>query len=236
VRYEETKPREMAAARKECPVAYIAWGAHEWHGVQNPLGLDALKAHHMALALCEEVGGVVLPPVYCGYQTIKPWLGFGMTLEFSRELVEQYLFEHLEGLYGEGFKVIVVIMGHYGGKHVEAMKRAVEHFQDLHRRPRVLAITDYEPAGWVNVCGGDHAGKNETSLMMHFRRELVDVSRLPAGDLSIPGDGCSPDAKEATAAHGAMLAKLFVEQAAPRVRDLLTEAQANWRQEPAAGE
>ena len=236
MRYEETKPRELAAALKEYPVAYIAWGALEWHGVHNPLGLDALKAHGMALALCEEVGGVVIPPVYCGYQTMKPWLGFGMTLEFSRELVEQYLFEHLQGLYGEGFKVIVVIMGHYGVKHIEAMKRAVEHFQELHSRPRVLAITDYEPAGWAGVRGGDHAGKNETSLMLHFRPELVDVSRLPDGDLDINRDGCNSDPKEATAAHGAMLTNLFVEQAAPKVRELLTEAQANWRQTPVTGE
>ncbi len=35
-------------------------------------------------------------------------------------------------------------------------------FTEKNNYPRVLVITDYEPAGWVDVKGGDHAGRNET--------------------------------------------------------------------------
>ena len=73
MKYEEMKPRELNGMLRECPVAYLVWGSHEWHGVHNPVGLDTLKAYHLALALCQVTGGVVLPPVYCGYQTMKPW-------------------------------------------------------------------------------------------------------------------------------------------------------------------
>lgn len=34
----------------------------------------------------------------------------------------------MENLYEEGFRVIVVIMGHYGGKHVETVRDAVAQF------------------------------------------------------------------------------------------------------------
>ena len=175
MKYEELRPAQINKIIESCPIAYLVWGSHEWHGVHNPVGLDTLKAYYMTLELCKETGGVVLPPVYCGYQTMKVWQGFGHTFEFSKNLVRQYLYEHLENLYEEGFRVLVVVMGHYGGKHVEAIRAGVADFTEKHDYPGVLAITDYEPASWIEVKGGDHAGRNETSLMMHFRPELVDT-------------------------------------------------------------
>jgi hypothetical protein len=43
------------------------------------------------------------------------------------------------------------------------------------------------------------------------------------------------DANEATPEHGAMLARVFVEQAAPKVRGLLREAIEGWPTEVADG-
>ena len=236
MKYEEMFPWEINGMLRKYPIAYIVWGAHEWHGVHNTVGLDTLKAYHMTLDLCRETGGVVLPPVYCGYQTMKPWGGFKHTLEFSKDLVIQYVFEHLENLYEEGFKVIVVVMGHYGGKHVEAVRSGVDRFCEQHQYPKVLAITDYEPASWISIKGGDHAGKNETSLMLHYRPDLVDISRLPAGAVDSRREGCSADAKEATPEHGAFLAGTFVDQAAPKIQELLRTALEDWPTEIADGD
>ena len=153
-----------------------------------------------------------------------------------RSLVTQFVYEHLENLYEEGFKAMVVVMGHYGGKHVEAVKAGVAQFTEKHRYPKVLAITDYEPAGWIGVKGGDHAGKNETSLLLHYRPELVDLGRLPEGPLDGKREGCSVDAREATPEHGAELARVFVEQAAPKVLELLDTARREWPVEVATGD
>ena len=236
IKYEEMKPGEINAVLRDRPLAYLVWGAHEWHGVHNPIGLDTLKAYHMTLELCARTGGVVLPPVYCGYQTMKPWAGFRHTFEFSQDLVRQYAYEHLENLYDEGFKAIVIVMGHYGGNHVKTIRSAVEAFTAKHRYPKVLAITDYEPASWVDVCGGDHAGKNETSLMMSFRPDLVDLAKLPEGELDHNRDGCTPNAKEATPEHGKHLLDVFLEQATHKVDALLTEAMDGWPREIATGD
>lgn len=236
MKYEEMLPAEINQVLRECPLAYLVWGSHEWHGVHNCVGLDTLKAYAMALDLCRETGGVVLPPVYCGYQTMKPWARCRHTFEFSKGLVTQYVFEHLENLYEEGFKAMVIVMGHYGGKHVEAVKAGVETFTEKHRYPKVLAITDYEPASWIGVKGGDHAGRNETSLMLHYYPDLVKLSRLPEGAIDSKREGCTDTAGEATAEHGAMLARVFVEQAAPKVRELLRGALAEWPAEVATGD
>ena len=236
MKYEEMKPAEINKMLRTCPVAYLVWGAHEWHGVHNPVGLDTLKAYHMTLELCRATGGVVLPPVYCGYQTMKPWRGFRHTLEFSKDLVRRHVHEHLENLHEEGFRVLVVVMGHYGAKHVETIKAGVADFTEKHAYTKVLAITDYEPASWIHVKGGDHAGKNETSLMMHFRPDLVDLSLLPDGEVDSKREGCSSDAKQATPEHGEMLVRVFVAQAAPRIRELLVEAEASSPREIATGD
>lgn len=236
MKYEEMKPTEINEVLATCPIAYLVWGAHEWHGVHNPVGLDTLKAYHMTLELCKVTGGVVLPPVYCGYQTMKPWQGFRHTLEFSKDLVRRYVYEHLENLYEEGFRVMVVVMGHYGGKHVETIKAGVAEFKEKHNYPGVMAMTDYEPASWISVKGGDHAGKNETSLMMYFRPDLVNTSLLPDGELDAKYHGCTKNAKEATPEHGEMLVRIFVEQAAPRIKDLLKETIAAWPERIAQGD
>ncbi len=228
MRYEEMKPGEIELVLQSCPLAYLVWGALEWHAVHNPVGLDSLKAYYMARELCKSTGGVLLPPVYCGYQTMKPWEHFNHTFEFSKNLVRQYVYEYLENLYANGFRVIVLIMGHYGSKHVETVRAGVTDFTEKHKYPKVLAITDYEPASWVSVKGGDHGGQNETSLMMYFRPELVDLSLLPEGDLDPQREGCSATAKEATSAHGQMLVETFLAQAVPKIKELLESAMAQW--------
>ena len=227
MRYEECLPHHLDEIIRTCPLAIIPWGAHEWHGPHNAVGLDTLKAYHMALDLCREVGGVVLPPVYCGYQTMKPWKDFRHTLEFTRETVYGLVLQYLEQLYDEGFRVMLILMGHYGGKHVETIQEAVERFNSCHSRARAVAWQDYLPASWVNVRGGDHAAYNETSLLLHYRPDLVDLTRLPAeGELSVEVYGLSgDDPRKATAEHGKELVEVFLQQAAPKLRELLAEVQ-----------
>jgi creatinine amidohydrolase len=224
MKYEEKKPAELDALIKKCPLAYIAWGSHEWHGLQNPVGLDTLKAYAMAQELCKITGGVVLPPVYCGHWTMKMNGGFRHTFEFSRELVVQFVFEHLANMADQGIKLAVILMGHYGQRHVEAVKEGVRRFGEKNALPRVLAMADYEPAASVGVKAGDHGGKHETSLMKHFRPDLVDISLLGKGELVKEKDGISVDAREASAEHGQYLLKIFLEQAAPKIKLMLQEA------------
>ena len=38
-RFEFLRPDEYNAIRKTEPIAYLPWGAHEWHGLHNPLGV-----------------------------------------------------------------------------------------------------------------------------------------------------------------------------------------------------
>ena len=223
MRYELTKPEDYRRTKEKVPIAYIPWGAHEWHGVHNPLGLDTLKAHAQCQALCAETGGVVFPPVYCGFDTMKTYKGFDCTLEFSRECVKQLAREYLRNLADEGFKVIVIMMGHYGGEHQKAIQEVVAEFNGSQNACIAWAFPDYEPTKDEGF-PGDHAGASETSLMLHFHPELVDLSRLAQDrEPTIEEDGIGglDPRTNASAERGREGLRILVKNAVPRILELL---------------
>lgn len=223
MKYEEMKPEDYRRAKDAAPIAYLPWGAHEWHGKHNPLGLDTLKAHGQCLALCAETGGVVFPPVYCGHQTMKPHAGFDCTLEFSSECVKMMVTEYLEQLADEGFKVIVIVMGHYGGQHMNAIWEVVSDFNESRNDVVVWAFPDYEPTRDEGF-PGEHGACFETSYIMWFRPELVDLTRLPQeGELDFATEGIhGVDPRgNASAKKGRDGVNVLVKNAAPRILEML---------------
>jgi len=227
MRYEEMKPEDFKRARDAAPIAYIPWGAHEWHGRQNPLGLDSLKAHAQCLALCAETGGVVFPHVYCGHGTMKPHAGFDCTLEFSAECVRMLVTEHLQQIADEGFKVIVILMGHYGMVHQGVIKSAVDSFNNSQKKAVAWAFPDYEPTE-AEGFPGNHGSCFETSYMMFFRPELVDLTRLPQDgelDPKVEGIGGLDPRFNASAKKGRDGTNVLVKNAAPKILELLRRMQ-----------
>jgi len=226
MRYELAKPEDYRAAKAAAPIAYLPWGAHEWHGLHNPLGLDALKAHGICLALCVETGGVVFPPVYCGTQTMKPHAGFDATLDYTADCVKLLATETLDQLADEGFKVIVVVMGHYGPLHQAAMQEVAADFNARQDRAVAWEFPDYEPVRDEGI-PGDHAGRTETSYMMLFHPESVELDRLPQeGELDPKKDGIGgvdPRGGNASAEFGRNALAALVRNAAPRILSLLAE-------------
>ena len=223
MRYEFTKPDEYRAIKATVPIAYLPWGAHEWHGLHNPLGLDTLKVHGICRALCAETGGIVFPQIYCGHQTMKPYAGFDATLEFSPECVTMLAREYLAQLAEEGFKVIVILMGHYGGEHQKAIQEVVLEFNGAQDACIAWAFPDYEPTKDEGF-PGDHAGASETSYMLHFHPELVDLSRLPqdrALSIDVDGIGGLDPRTNASAERGREGLRILVKNAVPRILELL---------------
>lgn len=224
MRFEELKPEDYKRIREQTPIAYVPWGAHEWHGKHNALGLDTLKAHGQCMELCAETGGVVFPEVYCGTDTMKTGSGFDCTLNFSPEVVGMLVREYMEQLADEGFKVIIILMGHYGGKHVKLIEDAAEEFNAAHKGAAVWAVPDWVPTA-DDGFPGEHAAVFETSYLMYFRPELVDLSRLPqTGDLDPAVEGIhGGDPREASRSKGRAGVRSLVQNMAPRILELLNK-------------
>jgi len=76
---------------------------------------------------------------------------------------------------------------------------------------------------------GDHAGAYETSLMMHYYPETVDLSALPQGrPLTVDEDGVGGEdpREKASADYGKWLAETIVNRLAEKVADALSKFSA----------
>jgi len=169
VQMQFMRPGQLEKAIREFPVVYVPFGPIEWHGRHLPLGTDALKAHGILVKTAEQFGGVVYPPVYFHE-------GFGQPLLVP---VLTKLFERLKQA---GFRVVLGISGHNVQGQIDMINKALEP-----------VVADGTVAGiglWeITLSRGaesntDHAAKWETSDMMFFYPNLVDLSTLGNGPLA----------------------------------------------------
>ena len=220
-RYERLRPAQIEAIRDRAPVAYLPWGALEWHSYHNPVGLDGLQALGQCCALAEATGGVVLPPLYVGTDTIKPFKGFGHTVDHAATTVRALCREFLEQLADEGFRVVVIVTGHCGGGHTDALGETVQSFAAERDDLGVLLIPSFEPT--QDTYPSNHAARGETSYQMLFDPDLVDLSLLPPDrEATLDGDGIwGRDARDASADEGAAILALFLERTVPTIQKLL---------------
>jgi len=129
VRFEEMFPWEVAQAMEQAPICYLPLGVLEWHGEHNAVGLDAIKAHALCVDAAEISGGMVVPPLYWG-SDFREDLSDGSYLTGGIERGERYhvpgsmfwirretfhnlLLDIYEAMQRRGFRVIMVISGHW---------------------------------------------------------------------------------------------------------------------------
>jgi creatinine amidohydrolase len=175
VQMELLRPEELDRIRDACPVAYIPVGSMEFHGYQNPVGLDTVKCHRMLMRIAEKVGGMVVPPVFYGHGSGH--LGFPWTwmLDDAETLVKLLVTTAL-GLDGNGIKVIVVMSGHYPNEG--AFADVEKEFRARGGKAALVPLMEYHAFDTAGEWHGDHAAKWETSYMMALGGDLVDANRL----------------------------------------------------------
>ncbi len=175
VQMQFLRPGQLEARGKAFPVVYVPFGLIEWHGKHLPLGNDALKAHAILVKCAEMYGGVVYPPI---------WFHSG----FNQEHLVPVLRELFEKLKWTGFRVIIGVSGHNVKEQIGMIEKALE--------PVTADGTVRGAALWeisLSRCeesNTDHAAKWETSNMMFFYPDLVDMSEL--GDEPIKFDMSPP--------------------------------------------
>jgi len=221
--YEYLRPVQIDTIRNHAPIAYLPWGALEWHSYHNPIGLDGLKAHGLCKALAARTGGIVLPPIYIGTDTIKPFKGFKHTIDHKVETVRALCQEFLEQLADEGFKVIVILTGHYGASHVKVLKETSDSFAEANPDVKVIMVADWEPV--EGLFEGNHAAKGETSYQMFYHPDTVDLSLLPADRLTtLDEDGVMGlDPRASSSAHGKEQQEALLNNMTPKIKSLLSQ-------------
>ena len=157
------RPGQLEAAGRRFPVVYVPFGLIEWHGRHLPLGNDALKAHGILVKCAEKFGGVVYPPVY-------------FHVEFDQEHLVPVVSELFQRLKKTGFRVIIGVSGHNMPQQIAMINNALE---PVTADGSVAGVGLWEVS--LSACdesSTDHAAKWETSNMMFFYPDFVDMSEL----------------------------------------------------------
>jgi len=182
--YLESHPLEMEEMLQNNPIAYIPFGALEWHGPQNVLGVDGIKATEICKKVVEITGGVLFPCVYWGaFNT----LNFPYTFHFSKRALIKTTRKLVQQLYEMGFKIIILITGHYPIAQQKQVRRAAKKKSKRHKDCFALGIPEQAIVPDLDYLG-DHAAMWETSLMMAINSDFVKLERLPE-DLNFPERG-----------------------------------------------
>lgn len=189
-------------------VAVLPVASTEQHGPHNPVGLDSIVANAMAREATAETETLLLPPVEVG--VAEHHRGFPGTLYVRPETLKNYVYDVLASVAEHGVETAVIVNGH--GGNTGALNEVAGQ---LTREGTLYTVTWM----WTDAFPeeDDHAGKNETSFLLHLTPDLV--GEPVKGDVEEWGkhvngtmvahythefteNGVAGDATTATAAHG----------------------------------
>lgn len=177
---ELTSPAAGALRGGVPAVLLLPVGAVEPHGPHAPLDTDSIISTAVAEAAARELAGdpalrvLVLPPIRYGvtrYAAVFPG-----AVSISESTLEALVTEVCIGVREQGPHHVVIVNSHFEPEHVAALRRAAERSHavlfDITRRRVAERLTEEFKSGAA------HAGRYETSLVLHARPELVDAERM----------------------------------------------------------
>ena len=223
--YEQMRPDEIESVQAFRSIAYIPWGALEYHSYHNPVGLDGIKAYNMCIDLAKQVGGVVIPPIYQAANLIKSYPGVDFpkhSIEFSEGLIDMTCREYFEQLVQNDFKIIVLLIGHAGEPHIDILKRVAEDFNKKYPDCHFWAFAEFDILD-DNMLTANHSALGETSLQLYYAPETVALERLPQDrEITLVQDGIAGrDPRPSTKAFGKELVDAFLTESSRRLNILI---------------
>jgi mycofactocin precursor peptide peptidase len=163
-----TWPEVASAGTGRPPVLLVPLGSTEQHGPHLPLDTDT----RIAVALAERAGalvpGAVVAPAVA-YGSSGEHADFPGTLSIGQDALEVLVVELVRS--ADAFKGVVLVCGHAG--NAEPVVRSVRTLTEEGRAVR---------AWFPRVGDGDaHAGRTETSMLLHLDPSAVRLDRAERG-------------------------------------------------------
>jgi creatinine amidohydrolase len=214
VRYTDLLPHEFRTRLAEKPIAYLPLGTLEWHGEHLPLGSDAIISEGLMLECARRLGGIVMPPIHLGpdrartedgvdlqgmdyADTTTPhrqldgscyWVSYGFFMTLIDAILAQLKRAGFQAVFADG--------------HGPSRRSWVDNLAEREARfgLKLFGVTPELAKSWRSQM--DHAAKNETSLVMAVRPELVDLTQLAEDRAIWPQGVGGQDPRDATAEHG----------------------------------
>lgn len=166
-------------------VVVLPWGAIEPHNYHLPYLTDAYLSHSISKAsaqLAYEKADklcMVLPPIYLGSQNPGQW-DLPFCIHTNYETQKAILTDIVTSLHIQGYRKLLIVNGHGGNNFKSMIRDLVIKMPDFFiLSTNWFAIVPKEDYFEADI--DDHAGEQETSVLMHFHPELVKLEKAGKG-------------------------------------------------------
>ena len=212
--FYEMRPDEILKARNSSGCALIPVGPVEWHSYHLPIGTDALIAEGICRLTAKEIKGIYFKPLLLGtdkYRTEEQLLSWGFKkdekifgMNFPElPLVSEYckaeelvdtVSRRLQFVKDNEFRVAFVV-DHHGGdpafpeeEQKELLKRVCNRFNS-----KTFKVEFADAFRFCSLEGDhikpDHSGISESTFLLAFRPDLIDLNTVPEGKLIVKEKG-----------------------------------------------
>jgi creatinine amidohydrolase len=238
---------ELRERLAQNPIVFIPCGATEQHGPHLPLSVDVHLSTCMATAVADLVDGLVAPTLPYGYKSMPRSGGgpfFPGTINLDGHTLSCVIRDIAREWHRHGVRKLVFFDGHFENQWfiTEGIDLAMRELRDPTFRVMRLQYWDFFtedtleqvfPSGDFSSIALEHAAVIETSLMLHFRPELVRKELIPnnasanpppydvfpAKRSFVPDSGALITAAGASAAKGKVMAEQAAADIAAAVRE-----------------
>ncbi len=159
-------------ADSEAEMAILPIGAIEQHGRHLPLGTDWLIADRCAKELGERLNAYVLPAL--AYGNSQEHMGFPGTITLRPQTLALIIEDIVLSLRHHGLKKVVVLSSH-GGNWV--IKPTVRDLNFRYPDMTIVWTDGALPGEQERIPKDIHSGRGETSTMLFYHPELVNMDR-----------------------------------------------------------
>lgn len=164
-------------------LAILPWGATEPHNQHLPYLTDSILSHDVAVDAARKalerhgVRAMVMAPIDMGAQN-PGQRELPFCVHYSYETQKGILTDIVASLLRQGVKRLLIVNGHGGN----SFKNMIRDLTVSHPEMTIAASEWFKvlPAKEYFEDPGDHADELETSVMMHYHPELVNLA--DAGD------------------------------------------------------
>ena len=189
-RFSELRYPQLKQAVQRNALVLLPVGQTEEHGPHLPVATDAIIAHEVCGAAADRLDGdvpcLVMDTIVYGYsgRVMSQWPG---TIRLRMETLMAVVREVVASLVEMGFRKVLVVSTH--GHHTGALRVVVRELADrcdvdvALAFPAAMAAKKLSEITKAGPGGSSHSGEFETSLMLHLRPDLVDMTQATDQDV-----------------------------------------------------
>lgn len=173
---ERITMNELMKGLKKSRIVIVPFGSVEEHGPHLPLSTDTYQIVEVLKIVEKKREVFISPPIHYGVcRSTEKHTG---TISIRSETLRAFVYDILNSLKKQGFKVVMLVSGHAGKLHIFSIIEACERFQKEIGGMRIFVYSELELMGKdvmeiIETDYDSHAGEIETSRMLAIDEKLV---------------------------------------------------------------